>query len=129
MRSGPNAGQEEGGGNFGMFERNAGQEEGGGNGKDVAVKSPKLLPIHDCPVPNNGRFFKEFDFLQFIGAGGFGSVNLCRHKLDQSLYAVKRTMLEEPGRDLREVVLHSNLSHPNILRYYSSWVENDGKHN
>lgn len=52
-----------------------------------------------------------------------------RHKVDTCLYAIKRIKLTHKNtlinkKIMREVKLLSSLNHENVVRYYSSWVEN-----
>ena len=69
-----------------------------------------------------------------IGKGGFSSVYAAKHKVDQQLYAIKKTVLsvpsnssatvyEEMTRMLQEVRLFAAISHQNIVRYNHSWIE------
>ncbi|XP_057291788.1 eukaryotic translation initiation factor 2-alpha kinase 1-like isoform X1 [Hydractinia symbiolongicarpus] len=69
-----------------------------------------------------------FDCEENIGHGGFGHVLKVRNKLDRKYYAIKRVTLLDSHPDaclktLREVQIISNLNHPNIVRYHSSWLE------
>lgn len=74
----------------------------------------------------------EFDDLnEIIGQGGYGSVSKYKKKSDGKSYAIKRTEVNDDGRDIkREVEALSKLDHKNIVRYYSCWDEpsiNNGK--
>ena len=46
---------------------------------------------------DTGRFLKDFENIQFIGKGGFGSVFKVKHTIDGGIYAIK--------------VIKSNLQH------------------
>ncbi|KAJ1565926.1 Eukaryotic translation initiation factor 2-alpha kinase [Nowakowskiella sp. JEL0078] len=87
----------------------------------------------------SSRYNEEFIQVQLLGKGAFGSVQQVWHKLDGVDYAVKRIKLPLPkskngngeshsvvefDKVLREVKLHAKLSHPNIVRYFSAWLEN-----
>ncbi|CCX31742.1 kinase-like domain-containing protein [Pyronema domesticum] len=77
---------------------------------------------------------------EILGSGSFGVVSRVVHKLDRADYALKRIPLTSDSlrangrgnarlgwaRILREVRTLAKLDHVNIVRYYSSWVE-DGK--
>uniref|UniRef100_A0A158R655 Protein kinase domain-containing protein n=1 Tax=Syphacia muris TaxID=451379 RepID=A0A158R655_9BILA len=77
----------------------------------------------------NGRLKNEFVYLEFLGKGGFGDVILARNKLDGNDYAIKRIPLDPKDDKLnkkvmREAKLFSRLCHPNVVRYFSAWIEN-----
>mmetsp|Transcript_40756 Transcript_40756/g.85366 ORF Transcript_40756/g.85366 Transcript_40756/m.85366 type:complete len:782 (+) Transcript_40756:991-3336(+) len=40
-------------------------------------------------LPERGRYLSDFQEVQFLGAGSFGSVNACLSRLDGCMYAVK----------------------------------------
>lgn len=54
----------------------------------------KRIAIHDVNV---SRYHKEFVEVSLIGRGVFGSVYLCRHRLDGCLYAIKRSLKPVAG--------------------------------
>lgn len=71
------------------------------------------------------RFLKDFTILDKIGNGGFGSVFKVYNKLDKKKYAVKIVNINHENKDIvvREVENLSTLNHPNVIRYYGSWIE------
>lgn len=86
----------------------------------------------------NGRFDKQFEIIDILGKGGFGTVLKVRDRLEEQIYAVKKVRLHLPFSDdlrrelknhkvYREVLaLASNnnsyeLKH--TVRYHSSWLE------
>ncbi|KHN74706.1 Eukaryotic translation initiation factor 2-alpha kinase 4 [Toxocara canis] len=76
----------------------------------------------------HSRLKNEFFYIDFLGRGGFGDVILARNKLDGNEYAVKRIPLDPKDDRLnkkvtREAKLFSRLNHPNVVRYYSAWIE------
>eukprot|EP00285_Hemiselmis_virescens_P020055 CAMPEP_0173388892 /NCGR_PEP_ID=MMETSP1356-20130122/11094_1 /TAXON_ID=77927 ORGANISM="Hemiselmis virescens, Strain PCC157" /NCGR_SAMPLE_ID=MMETSP1356 /ASSEMBLY_ACC=CAM_ASM_000847 /LENGTH=260 /DNA_ID=CAMNT_0014345903 /DNA_START=30 /DNA_END=809 /DNA_ORIENTATION=- len=79
------------------------------------------------------RYLKDFEEIGRIGRGGFGSVYCARQRLDGREYAVKKVKLSATDeaqnvRVTREVKNMAALSaHPNIVRYYGTWVEADGQ--
>jgi len=83
---------------------------------------------------NEGRFAREFCEVTSIGKGQFSTVYRARNHIDQCLYAVKKTTRISRGTrqsQLREVFALASCAIeaeacPNIVRYFSSWVE-DGR--
>ncbi|KAI3362638.1 hypothetical protein L3Q82_001715 [Scortum barcoo] len=74
---------------------------------------------------NFNRFTSEFDPMECLGSGAFGHVYKVKHKLlEDKYYAVKIACCEE--KSLREVGTLSDLHHPNIIRYYTFWMEDSG---
>ncbi|KAI8633188.1 serine/threonine-protein kinase gcn2 [Xylariaceae sp. FL1651] len=72
------------------------------------------------------RYREDFVEEGRLGKGGFGEVVKARKKLDGQIYAIKKitqrsqTSLTEI---LKEVRLLSQLSHPAVVRYYNTWLE------
>mmetsp|Transcript_31036 Transcript_31036/g.55776 ORF Transcript_31036/g.55776 Transcript_31036/m.55776 type:complete len:1155 (-) Transcript_31036:324-3788(-) len=69
-----------------------------------------------------------------IASGGFGKVFLVRSNTDDKEYALKKIFLplateEEVTRNKQEAVLLSKLDHQNVVRYYTSWVEESTEEN
>ncbi|CAI4228721.1 unnamed protein product [Auanema sp. JU1783] len=74
------------------------------------------------------RMVKDFISLRMLGKGGFGQVMLAKNKLDSSNYAIKIIPLYPKNKKLnkkiaKEAELFSQLNHPNVVRYYNSWIE------
>ncbi|XP_061693979.1 interferon-induced, double-stranded RNA-activated protein kinase isoform X2 [Syngnathoides biaculeatus] len=69
----------------------------------------------------SSRFKQDFDSIEYINKGGFGSVYKAKHKLEGKNYAVKVACYKE--KSLREILALSELQHPNIVRYYTCWME------
>ncbi|XP_041804000.1 interferon-induced, double-stranded RNA-activated protein kinase-like [Chelmon rostratus] len=70
------------------------------------------------------RFTTDFDDFARLGNGAFGCVYKARHKLLKKYFAVKIVCCEE--KSLREVSTLSDLQQPNIVRYYTFWMEDSG---
>ncbi|KAI8332042.1 kinase-like domain-containing protein [Chlamydoabsidia padenii] len=79
------------------------------------------------------RYHNDFVELGLLGRGGFAHAYKVKNKLDGIDYAVKKVSL---GRDLkrgktpygkifREIKHLARLEHPNVIRYYASWLEYD----
>lgn len=83
---------------------------------------------------NDGRFAQEFADVVAIGEGQFSTVYRARNRLDNHIYAVKKTTRISRGMrqsQLREIfalaaVAVADAGCPNIVRYFSSWME-DGR--
>ena len=75
------------------------------------------------------RFRQDFDLVQSLGRGAFGSVVLVVNRLDGRRYAIKRIQMTEDvtlnAKLLREVSTLSRLEHPSVVRYFQAWVESD----
>ncbi|KXL51017.1 hypothetical protein M433DRAFT_157862 [Acidomyces richmondensis BFW] len=73
------------------------------------------------------RYSADFVELGRLGKGGFGEVVKARNKLDGGVYAVKKVKQAPQLLDqvLSEVMLLNRLNHPYVVRYFSTWVEND----
>ena len=81
-------------------------------------------------IKNYSRVHQDFIELEKIGKGGFGHVFKMYHKIDSMLYALKKIPLNNSDlqnnsfdKILHEVRCIAKLNHPNIIRYYNSWVE------
>uniref|UniRef100_A0A9J8B3Q9 non-specific serine/threonine protein kinase n=1 Tax=Cyprinus carpio carpio TaxID=630221 RepID=A0A9J8B3Q9_CYPCA len=67
------------------------------------------------------RFLEDFDSINPIGKGGFGRVFKARRVLENTYFAVKIVKSTEKAR--REVGALAKFNNANIVRYYTSWVE------
>lgn len=79
------------------------------------------------------RFEQEFHHESFLGYGEFSHVYLCTNRLDGLNYAIKsskQTILGTSYEQIawRELCAYALLtSHENLVRYYSGWIEPDGR--
>lgn len=101
--------------------------------------------IDGIPLVRYSRYRSEFKETLPLGRGGFGTVFQCKNALDGGEYAIKKikiiSQLSDDGkvtkhfsqklhRVLREVKCLALLDHPNIVRYYTAWLEvDDGNQN
>ncbi|GLB36853.1 putative anticodon binding domain of tRNAs [Lyophyllum shimeji] len=72
------------------------------------------------------RWKEDWEELELLGKGAFGSVVKARNKIDNRIYAVKKVRLKTDGSDVkifREVNALSRLSHRFIVRYFTTWIE------
>lgn len=105
------------------------------------VKRDKIRTQREM-ILHNGRFEKQFEILDLLGKGGFGTVMKVLDRLEEQIYAVKKVRLHLPFSDdlrkelknhkvYREVLAlasHNNsfeLKH--TVRYHSSWLEDLSK--
>lgn len=64
----------------------------------------------------------NFTDIKKIGAGGFGSVYEAVHTIENRKYALKFVKNFSLDFDKNEVKILASLKHPNVLRYYTSWI-------
>lgn len=97
--------------------------------------------IDGIPLIRYSRYQSEFREMEPLGRGGFGTVFRVANVLDGREYAVKKVSIRSsdwnsPGteafsvelhRVLREVKFLALLDHPNIVRYYTAWLEMEEK--
>jgi serine/threonine protein kinase len=74
----------------------------------------------------------EYEVIEELGHGGFGTVYKVRNRVDSRLYALKKVKLNPDNETLnekimREVKLLSRLNHENVIRYYTAWNEIETK--
>ena len=70
----------------------------------------------------------NYNEIKLLASGGFGSVFKSYHKIEKKFYAIKKIiftneLIEENFDILNEVQIMVNLSHTNIVKYVSSWIE------
>lgn len=96
----------------------------------LPLLTPLPPPVSAEPSNALSRYRTDFDEKERLGEGGFGTVFRAVNKLDGVQYAIKKVCLstgnsKENERVLREVRHLAALDHPNIIRYYQSWMEED----
>lgn len=75
------------------------------------------------------QYEDQFHSYELIGRGSFSEVYRARHRLDNELYAVKRTIREFRNRAERDSYQHeveavSELPlHPNVVTYFRGWQQ------
>ncbi|KAG8734066.1 hypothetical protein FRC11_012669 [Ceratobasidium sp. 423] len=92
---------------------------------DGTYYAPMNIGIPGRSAPRVSRFREEWEELEFLGKGGFGSVVKARNKLDGRIYAVKKIRLRgaDDAKIYREITALSKLSNRFIVRYYTAWLE------
>ncbi|KAI1500944.1 anticodon binding domain of tRNAs-domain-containing protein [Biscogniauxia marginata] len=74
----------------------------------------------------SSRYREDFVEEGRLGKGGFGEVVKARKKLDGQIYAIKKIAQRSQlslTEILKEVRMLSQLSHPAVVRYYNTWLE------
>jgi len=94
--------------------------------------------VEGFPLLQYSRYRLEFEEITPLGKGGFGTVFKCSNTLDSREYAVKKVLIQslvdsngqlskqfslKLNRVLREVKVLAVLDHPNVVRYYTAWLE------
>lgn len=77
-------------------------------------------------LPVTSRYLEDYVEECRLGKGGFGEVVKVRQKLDGQIYAIKKITQRSQAsltEILKEVRLLSQVSHPAVVRYYSTWLE------
>ncbi|KAJ3286209.1 hypothetical protein HK104_009139, partial [Borealophlyctis nickersoniae] len=127
--------------------------EGLGAGECLVVTLREMSPESTKQNAPDSRYRKEFEELNCLGRGGFGTVYRAVNRLDGQHYAIKkvrltsnienfalftsaspppsstknthrRTLSQSDSRLIREVKTFASLSnHPNVVRYYNAWIE------
>jgi eukaryotic translation initiation factor 2-alpha kinase 1 len=76
------------------------------------------------------RYQREFNEIGLLAAGSFGQVFHAINKMDGREYAVKRVSFSAAGYSgdsvkqvVREVHCLAVCDHPNVVRYFTSWLE------
>lgn len=110
--------------------------------EDDQSKQPDIDNIDGVPLVRYSRYRSEFKELSALGRGGFGTVFKCENALDSREYAIKKIWIKSQVMDdgkvtkhfsqklhrvLREVKILALLDHPNIVRYYTAWLEVDNE--
>ena len=75
-----------------------------------------------------GNSIYDFDFLKYLGGGNTCHYAKVRSKLNNKIYAMKiitNIDLNQYKHLEKKLYILKTLDHPNILKYYSSFIEND----
>ncbi len=73
----------------------------------------------------------DFEILKELGSGSFGNVYLVRHKVTNAEYAIKaidkrnKTNIEEKPYFKREVEVMYKIHHPNVVKLYGHFEDNN----
>ena len=77
-----------------------------------------------------GSRLSDFEIIKALGKGSYGTVYTVKSRLDSNIYVMKKMELnhlkESQQRECyREVSILRKVSHPNIIKYYASFLENE----
>lgn len=91
-------------------------------GQDLPLNLQSVWPLTQPLGYDWSRYYREFEEISYVAGGGFGKVYKVRHKLDGTVYAVKKVTIKshEIGRvlsHLAEVKTLAALNHNNIVPY------------
>ncbi|KAH6903402.1 other/PEK/GCN2 protein kinase [Coprinopsis sp. MPI-PUGE-AT-0042] len=107
----------------------------------IAINDPRTTPVasmyYGSPEidymvsravrpKHTSRWKEDWEELELLGKGAFGSVVKAKNKVDHRVYAVKKVRLKMEQNDskiMREVNALSRLNHRFIVRYYTTWIE------
>ncbi|CAL8258100.1 unnamed protein product [Lota lota] len=119
---------------FGRTKKEAKEEAARLAHHEICSNAPSKTVDQSCSVESSSHqtnelnqdtsealFSKDYDNIEGIGKGGFGQVYKARLKHLNKYYAVK--IVRYKKKALREPSVLTELQHPNIVRYYSSWIE------
>ena len=90
------------------------------------IDSQRLYQRRDSRSGASSRYNKDFVEEGRLGRGGFAEVFRARNKVDGQLYAIKK--IKASSRSaldpvLSEATVLSRLNHPNVVRYFASWID------
>lgn len=79
-------------------------------------------------LETSSRYADDFQEIGLLGSGGFGLVRQVKNKLDGQHYAVKiirinNALHSQVDKVFREVKLLAGITHRNVVRYYTSWLQ------
>ena len=77
-----------------------------------------------------GSRLSDFEIIKQLGKGSYGTVYTVKSRIDSNVYVMKKMELnhlkESQQRECyREVSILRKVSHPNIIKYYASFLENE----
>jgi calcium-dependent protein kinase len=99
------------------------------NLKIVAVKTNSKKTLSE--LSKNSDFREKYEYIGLLGNGSFGKVRLFSYKNCPELkYAIKTIKKEQISKELYcflidEVNILSELDHPNIVKYYESYEDDN----
>ena len=100
---------------------------------DLNTVKSRFLPIPEAAAKGLEHEAKitDFEILKELGSGSFGNVYLVRHKETKAEYAIKaidkrnKTNQEEKPYFRREVEVMYKIHHPNVVKLYGHFEDNN----
>ncbi|CAE8655548.1 unnamed protein product [Polarella glacialis] len=97
---------------------------GGGGEEDTT----KLSGLKEDPKGNADS--GQYDRIRLLGSGSCGEVSLVRRKRDATCFALKQVCIANMGASeqrtvLEELRIHKAFNCPCVVRYFTSWMQND----
>lgn len=100
------------------------------------MNDKKLQQLKD-DLLHTGRYAKQFETIEIIGKGGFGTVLKVMDRLEEQIYAVKKVRLHLPRcddlrqelknhkmyREVRALAGNNSQELKHTVRYFNSWLE------
>jgi eukaryotic translation initiation factor 2-alpha kinase 4 len=73
------------------------------------------------------RYKTDWEEICRLGKGGYGEVVKARNRMDLAAYAIKKIRQPESllSKVIPEIMMLSRVNHPNVVRYYTAWMETD----
>lgn len=106
------------------------------NSRGSVLKHSELVGVPPVPMlqdrresaapPTFSRYAREFVEEGRVGRGGFGEVFRARNRVDGQPYAIKKIKARSRAAldpVLGEASVLSRLNHPNVVRYFASWID------
>ena len=107
--------------------------------RNSAFKPPNSKPLSNIAFLSEYTADPKYSFSNFdidykrkVGAGGVSDIYIATNKTDNIEYAVKvmpKELIEEQGLTLdiiyKEINVHERIFHPNIIRMYSHYEDNE----
>lgn len=74
-------------------------------------------------IKNDMSLFNNYKICELIGSGSFANVYKVFNPLDNNNYAIKKIGVKNNFQGISEIRSMARLSHKNIVRYHTSWIE------
>lgn len=92
----------------------------------TVIKSLLVAEEVGIDIELANKRMKEFEVIDKLEGSFKSTIYKARSKIDEQIYAIKKIPIYQFNeKDLNEVKHLAKLDHPNVLRYYSSWIERD----